>query len=392
MTDPVQAVRLPNPYVYYAELVERRPFAFEPELRLWAAADAATVTEVLEHPGLRVRPADQPVPPGIAGTPAGEVFGSLVRMTDGRLQQRLKGAIVETLGAVEPARVAEFAAARARARLSEGGPAPLEALMFSVPAEVVAALCGLDPNAGEQAARLAGEFVRCLPASAGPEDHRSAAQAAAGLLELLGPRFDAPDAGLLGDLVSAASRHGWTETAPLLANAVGFLSQTYEATAGLIGNTLMAFRRGAAERVPAGRLSAVVREVARYDAPVQNTRRFAAAEVTIGGRPVQAGAAILVVLAAANRDPAVNPDPERFLTDRRKPAVFTFGLGAHACPGERLATAIAAAVVGELLDVGFDPAGLPEEPGYRPSPNARIPVLTDPAPADPTPTDPTIAA
>lgn len=375
MTDPVQAVRLPDPYPYYARLVAHRPFSFDPDLGVWAAADAASVTEVLEHPGLLVRPKTQPVPPGIVGTPAGQVFGNLVRMTDGALQQQLKRVVATALGGAEPARVAQIAAERTRARLAEGGAAPLEALMFSVPAEVTAALCGLEPAAGEQAARLTGEFVRCLPASAGPHDHRAAAAAATGLLDLLGPRFAAREAGLLGDLVRAADREGWSEAAPLLANAVGLLSQTYDATAGLIGNTLMALRRGAAEPGPAGRLLPVVREVARHDAPVHNTRRFAPAAVTVGGQELEAGAAVLVLLAAANRDPAVNPEPEAFRTDRDKPAVFTFGLGAHACPGERIATTIAAAVLGELLKAGFDPAGLPAEPEYRPLPNARIPML-----------------
>jgi len=58
---------------------------------------------------------------------------------------------------------------------------------------------------------------------------------------------------------------------------------------------------------------------------------------------------VLVVLAAANRDPAANPEPARFDPLRRDRQAFTFGVGPHACPGEAMATAIAEAGVERLL-------------------------------------------
>jgi cytochrome P450 len=123
------------------------------------------------------------------------------------------------------------------------------------------------------------------------------------------------------------------------------------------------------------RLEPFIREVARHDAPVQNTRRFAAEAVRLGDVRLAAGDGVLVVLAAANRDPAVNPDPATFRTDRADPALYTFGAAAHRCPGETVAVAITAGVVGTLLGQGYDPAGRPDPVTYRPLANARIPVL-----------------
>ena len=113
-------------------------------------------------------------------------------------------------------------------------------------------------------------------------------------------------------------------------------------------------------------------EVARHDAPVQNTRRFVAEDGVVAGTPMRAGDAILVLLAAANRDPAANADPARFDHERTDPRVFTFGLGAHACPGAILAVTIAAAGVAYLLDAGIPLDDLMGRVTYRPSPNARI--------------------
>ena len=68
-----------------------------------------------------------------------------------------------------------------------------------------------------------------------------------------------------------------------MANTIGYLSQAYEATAGLIGNTLVALGRHGDLReragAEAGFLPAVIREVVRHDPPVQNTRRFLAGPV-----------------------------------------------------------------------------------------------------------------
>ena len=93
----------------------------------------------------------------------------------------------------------------------------------------------------------------------------------------------------------------------------------------------------------------------------------------VAGAPMRAGDAILVLLAAANRDPAANADPARFDHERADPRVFTFGLGPHACPGAMLAVTIAAAGVAYLIEVGVPLDDLANRVTYRPSPNARIP-------------------
>ena len=76
------------------------------------------------------------------------------------------------------------------------------------------------------------------------------------------------------------------------------------------------------------------------------------------------GDAILVVLAAANRDPKAQ-------------FAFTFGMGPHACPGETLAVTIAEAGVESILDAGVDLGKLAGGLSYKPSVNARIPVFGD---------------
>src|SRR5207248_11257992 len=112
-----------------------------------------------------------------------------------------------------------------------------------------------------------------------------------------------------------------------------------------------------------------------FDAPVQNTRRWVAADGVVAGRPMKSGDAILLVLAAANHDAAVNTSPERFDPGRRERTAFTFGVGSHACPGEAIAAAIALAGVQAVLAAGLDPERVAGDVRYRPSANVRMPRL-----------------
>ena len=165
----------------------------------------------------------------------------------------------------------------------------------------------------------------------------------------------------------------------LLANLVGLLSQTCDATAGLLGNSLVALLREPGLRATARTrdgLHAIVEETARHDPSVQNTRRFVAQPVTIAGVPLAAGDAVLLVLASANRDPAANAEPDRFMPVRAQRRMFGFGHGVHACPGQALACTLTAAGLEALLARSPDLDALRERGWqYRPSANARIPVF-----------------
>jgi cytochrome P450 len=102
---------------------------------------------------------------------------------------------------------------------------------------------------------------------------------------------------------------------------------------------------------------------------------------------MQAGEAVLVLLAAANRDPAVNRDPDRFDLRRPDRRLLTFGLGVHACPGRTIAVAVATAGVQRLLEEGVDPRPLAAAFSYRPSLNLRLPIFSPVSSSSPSPID-----
>jgi cytochrome P450 len=114
-----------------------------------------------------------------------------------------------------------------------------------------------------------------------------------------------------------------------------------------------------------------IEEMLRFDPPVQSTGRIAPCDGEIEGVPVMKGQSVAVLLAAANRDPAVYPDPDRFDIDREDTHHQSFGGGAHLCLGAHLARCEAQAAIGALVSrfPKLRPAGRPlhwkKTPGFR---------------------------
>ncbi len=86
-----------------------------------------------------------------------------------------------------------------------------------------------------------------------------------------------------------------------------------------------------------GLIKNAVEEMLRYDSPVLNTGRILNRDLTVAGCPMSKGESLSPLLAAANRDPAVYPDPDKFDIEREDTHHQSFGGGRHLCLGAHLA-------------------------------------------------------
>jgi cytochrome P450 len=335
---PITAVTAEDPYPYYASLAVEHPLRFDGDLNCWVAASTHAIEEVLNNAAFHVRPPGDAVPSIMRDTALGELFARMVRMTDGSMHAPRRHSAEQLLESIDVRAIASA--------LPDLHTGPLDTLMFAFPSRAIATLLGIAPRDVDGIETYASALARAISPGAAPETVAPASNAVEALSAIFAERF--PD---------EQQRYG----------AIGLLFQTYDGTAGLIGNTL--YHLAIVQPVIAARivhdaptLAGFVAEVARLDPPVHNTRRFAATEITIDDALVRENESVLVLLAAANCDPAAAG------------RTLTFGAGTHACIAARLAITIASVGVKALVSAGCDLATI-ERNGFYPALNVRVPRL-----------------
>nr|MBF6590697.1 cytochrome P450 [Ktedonobacterales bacterium] len=146
---------------------------------------------------------------------------------------------------------------------------------------------------------------------------------------------------LMGAFLDAEERGDTLSEEEVLSNLVLLLAAGHGTTTHLIGNGLLALLRHpdqlAAVRDHPTKVPAAVLELLRYDGPVQMTSRAATEDLEISGQRIPKGQEVVMVLGAANHDPAVFPDPDRLDVTRAENRNVAFGHGIHYCLGAPLA-------------------------------------------------------
>jgi cytochrome P450 len=159
--------------------------------------------------------------------------------------------------------------------------------------------------------------------------------------------------GLVGHLARAASDGTIIDGTELLAQCAMLLFAGHETTRNLLGNGLYHLLSQPGlwddlQREP-HRLPGAVRELLRFDSPVQYTGRRVATDLVLHGQPLRRGELVLGLIGAANRDPRRYENPDQFDIGRRTFAPLSFGSGPHVCIGAALTMMEAEVVFGKLM-------------------------------------------
>ncbi len=179
-----------------------------------------------------------------------------------------------------------------------------------------------------------------------------------------------PETGLLADLIRAEDRMTDTELVTLVWHIV-LAGQT---PANLIANAVAELWTRPDDladlRADPSLLTGAVDELMRWCGPqLLTVPRFAAEDVDLHGVTVKAGEPVTVAIAAANRDPAVFADPDRFNVRRGAATQLGFGPGPHFCLGAahaRVQTEVAlAALLGRDLALAGEPVRAPDPGTWR---------------------------
>ena len=243
--------------------------------------------------------------------------------------------------------------------LDEGSVNLQHALATPVPVQVIAHVLNLPKERGADIKRWSDDATSSIGSDVSDERRIEAQRGMLELQQFMHNEFEARRHHPLDDILTTLLQvelplgDGGGETRPLNEpELLGILQQLIgagnETTTKLINEMVKLLGQHHDEwwrtKADQSRIPAVVEESLRLGSPGQAMYRVATADTELDGVPIPAGARLVLVYGAANRDPSVFPDPDRFDPDR--PNVrdhFAFGMGIHFCLGaplSRLETAI----------------------------------------------------
>jgi cytochrome P450 len=190
-----------------------------------------------------------------------------------------------------------------------------------------------------------------------PQQGEAAAQAQLELdryfRKMIEVRRAAPGADLISAMLNAEEEGSHMTDDEIVVQCNLLLIAGNVTTTDLIGNGVKALLDHPQElaklRARPELMNNAIEEILRYDSPVTNSGRNVQRELSMRGCPMNLGDSITVSLAAANHDPEVNPNPDRFDIERADIQHQSFGGGKHMCLGAPLARVEAQEAIAALL-------------------------------------------
>lgn len=166
-------------------------------------------------------------------------------------------------------------------------------------------------------------------------------------------RQTTPRDDVLSHMVHARSEGDALTEDEILGTAVTILLGGHETTTRLLTTTLFVLSRHPEEQEKLRRnpdlIETAVEEFLRFAGPFHRDQRVAAIDTEVGGKSIKTGDFILMLLAAANRDPRQFPEPDTFDITRSPNRHVAFGFGPHICLGAPLARLEMSIAVGSIL-------------------------------------------
>jgi cytochrome P450 len=343
-----------NPYPYYARLHTEAP-AYNHPYGFWAITRYADVTELLFDRSLTVAQIDFGPASLFHKSPLGADLPD---------HGRLRKAISRWFTPRAVAKWQELAQAHLESCLdtilANGGTFDCVLdLAFPVTFRTICDILGVEPQQALDVRAATYKVGAGLSSNPTPNELHGVQDAMAWFVshaeELITLKEQTPGSGLLDSFLQA-ERQGElsrdeTIASLILLFAVGHLDISY-----LIVHGLHRFAQSPditqCYRTDQDSRAAIIEELLRIDTPEQFVTRMTTQPIQVAGITIPAGEILLLMIGAANVDPEVFPQPEKFdhTRDLSKARHLAFGAGLHGCAGQVLARAEADLIFTTILE------------------------------------------
>src|ERR671921_710319 len=214
---------------------------------------------------------------------------------------------------------------------------------YPLPITVICEMLGIPPQDREQTRHWSENLLSAQSPERMEEIRRNIGEFITYLRDLFARKRETPGDDLISQLLQVEVDGDRLTEDEILAMVFILFVAGHITTVNLIANGLFALlthpEQAAKLRSDPGLVMNAVEEILRYYGPAETTTaRFAREDVELGGQTIAKGDPLLVVLAAADRDPARFADPQAFdITREDVNRHIAFGKGVHACLGAPLA-------------------------------------------------------
>ena len=239
-----------------------------------------------------------------------------------------------------------------------------------LPALTIARLLGVPDQMADQLLDWSHDMVAMYQARRNHDVEVRANQAAkefaSFIVDEIRKQERSPGDNLISRLITVEDEGQKLTRDEMVSTCILLLNAGHEATANSIGNGVKILLECGLDiewMVSDDCISSTVEEILRFDPPLHIFERFAKHNMTVFGHEFKQGETVALVLAAANRDPAVYADADAFIPDRKPVPHASFGAGIHFCVGAPLAR-LELEIAFKTLFRRYPRLTLAEEPRY----------------------------
>lgn len=359
LTDDLMAPEvIADPHQYFGTLRAREPVTWNPEASAWIVTRHADIEWLLRHhelfsSAITAKDTRPPYPP-VAETDTEALAKFKAFNDDGFIRHdrpehlNMRRAVHRwfTPRAVEKWRTEIRETTQAlidRLRPQDGMEARAE-LAAPLPLMVICRMLNIPFSDGPRLRELTERTTAATGDS--PDRLPDAVRAIDELEDYFAPLIAEHEADPTGDdlisMLLASEREGVFTRRQIYANVLLLMTAGHETTINLVCNGILAFVRNPDQwkllrNAPHDLCRPATEECLRIDPPFKAFWRISNQDLTLGEKSIRAGDRLLWVMAAANRDPEVFTDPDRFDITRTHNRHVAFGGGIHHCLGAALA-------------------------------------------------------
>lgn len=346
--NPLDAAFVQDPYPFYERARALGDIVWWDEYGLPIAVSHAAVNALLKDRrlGREIPQGDRrPVPPHLEAFFGVEAHSMLE--LEPPAHTRLRGNVLRAFTSARIQSMAPEIAQMADELISVfpvGSPFDLLAAFAEpLPVAVIAKLLGMPiemaPSMREWSNRMVAMYQANRTRRIEEEANSAAAEFSDFVAQYIEERRQTPSDDLLTALIRAEEDGVRLSTEELITTVILLMNAGHEATVHAIGNGVTAILKSNTDRkiLQPSFIADTVEEILRFDPPLHMFSRYVYEDCTLLGHRFSQGDEIACMLAAANRDPLLLPDPAVF--DPTRPALqhLSFGAGIHFCVGAPLA-------------------------------------------------------